>query len=143
MKRLLLILHNKMIYLKGKTWAVVKLPDPKLKTLGERGNECIFVGYANNFKSFKFYVIEPNEFVLINCRFSMKDMGEVDVILVSTPMDTSEKLRPNNGQAVSQLEYPSFLEGYTDANWISNTEDNSSTRGSVFFLGEGAISWAS
>ncbi|GKE63818.1 hypothetical protein Tco_1514185 [Tanacetum coccineum] len=29
------------------------------------------------------------------------DMGEVDVILVSTPMDTSEKLRPNNGQAVS------------------------------------------
>ncbi|GJR04729.1 retrovirus-related pol polyprotein from transposon TNT 1-94 [Tanacetum coccineum] len=38
-------------------------------------------------------------------RFSMKDMGEADVILVSTPMDTSEKLRPNNGQAVSQLEY--------------------------------------
>ncbi|GJU77746.1 ribonuclease H-like domain-containing protein [Tanacetum coccineum] len=32
-------------------------------------------------------------------------MGEADVILVSTPMDTSEKLIPNNGQAVSQLEY--------------------------------------
>ncbi|GJV14737.1 zinc finger, CCHC-type containing protein [Tanacetum coccineum] len=31
--------------------------------------------------------------------------GESDVILVSTPMDTSEKLMPNNGQAVSQLEY--------------------------------------
>ncbi|GJV24655.1 hypothetical protein Tco_1377350 [Tanacetum coccineum] len=338
--------------------AVVRLPDPKMKTLGERGNECIFVGYAKNFKAFKFYVIEPNEFVLINCinesrdaildenRFSsipkpkqrslinrtdddigvlevldkdskevvvqqpelrkeavndemdsimgnntwvladlpgfklsgykwifkrklqapkkwhqkfdevvlssgylltklinvyienlMKlDMGEVDVILgirikhesnslsisqshyikkvlrkfnyfdcipVSTPMDTSEKLRPNNGQVVSQLEYsrviaclmyvmtctrpdiafvvgkmsmytsdpstqhwqavqrvlkylkktmdyivsyiryPSFLEGYTNANWISNTEDNSSTSGWVFFLGEGAISWAS
>ncbi|GKF43328.1 zinc finger, CCHC-type containing protein, partial [Tanacetum coccineum] len=25
---------------------VVRLPDPKLKTLGERGIECIFVGYA-------------------------------------------------------------------------------------------------
>ncbi|GKE89856.1 zinc finger, CCHC-type containing protein, partial [Tanacetum coccineum] len=70
--------------------------------------------------------------------FSMKDMGEADVILgirikhesngiaiyqsyyiekvlkklnyfdctpVSTPMDTSEKLMPNNGQAVSHLEY--------------------------------------
>ncbi|GKC47244.1 zinc finger, CCHC-type containing protein [Tanacetum coccineum] len=38
-------------------------------------------------------------------RFSMKDMGEADVILVSTPMDTSGKLMPNNGQVVSQLEY--------------------------------------
>nr|GEU70852.1 putative reverse transcriptase domain-containing protein [Tanacetum cinerariifolium] len=38
-------------------------------------------------------------------RFSMKDIGEVNVILVSTPMDTSEKLMPNNGQAVSQLDY--------------------------------------
>ncbi|GKB18069.1 zinc finger, CCHC-type containing protein [Tanacetum coccineum] len=72
--------------------------------------------------------------------FSMKDMGEADVILgirikhrsnglaisqshyiekilkkfnyfdctpLSTPMDTSEKLMPNNGKAVSQLEYTS------------------------------------
>ncbi|GKE28146.1 zinc finger, CCHC-type containing protein, partial [Tanacetum coccineum] len=158
----------------------------------------------------------------LSSRFSMKDMGEADVILgirikhesnrisisqshyiekvlnkfnyfdytpVSTPMDTSEKLMPNNGQAVSKLEYsrvigclmyamtctrpdvafamgklsmytsnhgtqhwqaiqqvlkylkktmdyrltytgyPSVLEGYTDASWISNSEDNSSTSG--------------
>nr|GFC13274.1 zinc finger, CCHC-type [Tanacetum cinerariifolium] len=44
-------------------------------------------------------------------------MGETDVILV--------------------------LEGYNDASWISNTEDNSSTSGWVFLLGGGAISWAS
>ncbi|GKD06224.1 zinc finger, CCHC-type containing protein, partial [Tanacetum coccineum] len=36
-----------------------------------------------------------------------------------------------------------LLEGYTDASWISNTEDNSSTSGWVFLLGGGAISWAS
>ncbi|GKG43776.1 hypothetical protein Tco_0482869, partial [Tanacetum coccineum] len=36
--------------------------------------------------------------------------------------------------------YHSVLEGYTDASWISNTEDNSSTSGSVFLLGGGAIS---
>ncbi|GKB57618.1 zinc finger, CCHC-type containing protein [Tanacetum coccineum] len=75
----------------------------------------------------------------LSSRFSMKDMGEADVILdirikhesngiaisqshyiekvvkkfnffdytpVSTPMDTSEKLMPNNGKTVSQLEYP-------------------------------------
>ncbi|GJY11762.1 zinc finger, CCHC-type containing protein, partial [Tanacetum coccineum] len=172
----------------------------------------------------------------LSSRFSMKDMGEADVILcirikhgsngiaisqshyiekvlkkfnyfdctpVSTPMDTSEKQMPNNGQAVSQLEYSrvigslmyamtctrpdiafvvgklsrytsnpdnqhwqaiqrvlkylkktmdykltytaytSVLEGYTDASWISNTEDNSSTSGWVFLLSGGVISWAS
>nr|GEX74678.1 zinc finger, CCHC-type [Tanacetum cinerariifolium] len=35
--------------------------------------------------------------------------------------------------------YPSMLEGYTDASWISNTEDNSSTSGWVFLLSGGAI----
>ncbi|GKE66836.1 zinc finger, CCHC-type containing protein [Tanacetum coccineum] len=172
----------------------------------------------------------------LSSRFSMKDMGEADVILgirikhksngisisqsyyieklqkkfnyfdctpVSTPMDTSEKLMPNNGQVVSQLEYssvigclmyamtctrpdiafavgklsrytsnpgtqhwkaiqrvlkylkktmdykltyigyPSVLEGYTDASWVSNSEDNWSTSGWVFLLGGGVISWAS
>ncbi|GJZ69031.1 zinc finger, CCHC-type containing protein [Tanacetum coccineum] len=111
-----------------------------------------------------------NEF--LSSRFSMKDMGEADY-----PIDTSEKLMPNNGQDISQLEYyrviggllnvchdytrpdiafamgklsrlmytgyPSMLEGYTDASWINNTEDNSSTSGWVFLLGGGAISWAS
>ncbi|GJX98417.1 zinc finger, CCHC-type containing protein [Tanacetum coccineum] len=35
------------------------------------------------------------------------------------------------------------LEGYTDASWISNTKNNSSTSGWVFLLSGGAISWAS
>ncbi|GJR18608.1 zinc finger, CCHC-type containing protein [Tanacetum coccineum] len=46
--------------------AVVRLPDPKLKTLGERGIELIFVGYAEHFKAFRFYVIEPNDSIAIN-----------------------------------------------------------------------------
>ncbi|GJW31829.1 zinc finger, CCHC-type containing protein [Tanacetum coccineum] len=79
---------------------------------------------------------------LLSSRFSMKDIGEVDVVLgirikhesngiaisqshyiekvpkkfnyfnctlVSTPMDISEKLMPNNGQAVSQLEYSRII----------------------------------
>nr|GEY52996.1 hypothetical protein [Tanacetum cinerariifolium] len=33
--------------------------------------------------------------------------------------------------------YPSMLEGYTYASWISNTEDNSSTSGWVFLLAAG------
>ncbi|GJT71994.1 zinc finger, CCHC-type containing protein [Tanacetum coccineum] len=34
--------------------AVVRLPDPKLKTLGERDIECIFVGYVKHSKAFRF-----------------------------------------------------------------------------------------
>ncbi|GKA72298.1 hypothetical protein Tco_0778514, partial [Tanacetum coccineum] len=320
----------------------VRLPDLKLKTLGERGIERIFVGYAEHSKAFRFYVIKPNNSVEINSiiesrdaifdenifssvprpsqigglvvpkkvteevvqqpepelkkskrhrtpkdfgpefqfyliegvrdevsdqhsycfnveddpkifdkmdvktaflngeldeevdltkeflssRFSMKDMGEADVILVyrlahfisvylfekvlkkfnyfdctpvSTPINTSEKLMPNNGQAISQLEYsrvigclmyamtcirpdiafamgklsrytsnpgtqhwqaiqrvlkylkktmdyrliyisyPSVLEGYTDASWISNIEDNSSTSGWSQFVALAAV----
>ncbi|CAM8940913.1 unnamed protein product [Rhodiola kirilowii] len=40
-------------------------------------------------------------------------------------------------------EFPSVIEGFSDASWISNEEDHSSTSGWVFLLGGGAISWAS
>ncbi|GKE24478.1 zinc finger, CCHC-type containing protein [Tanacetum coccineum] len=95
----------------------------------------------------------------------LKKFNYFDCTPVSTLIDTSKKLMPNNGQVVSQLEYsrvisclmyaitctrPNIafdvgklsrntsnpvLEGYTDASWISNTEDNSSTSGWVFLLG--------
>ncbi|GKD82337.1 hypothetical protein Tco_1349176, partial [Tanacetum coccineum] len=103
----------------------------------------------------------------------LKKFNYFDCTPISLHMDTSEKLMSNNGQAVSQLEYSRVigclmyvmtctrldiayavgklsrytsnpvLEGYTAANWIINTEDNSSTNGWVFLLGVGAISWAS
>ncbi|GJW75400.1 zinc finger, CCHC-type containing protein [Tanacetum coccineum] len=53
--------------------AVVRLPDPKLKTLGERGNKCIFVGYVEHSNAFRFYVIEPNDLVLINSIIESRD----------------------------------------------------------------------
>ncbi|GKB39574.1 zinc finger, CCHC-type containing protein [Tanacetum coccineum] len=53
--------------------AVVKLPDLKLKTLGERGIECFFVGYAEHSKAFRFYVIEPNDSVSINSIIESRD----------------------------------------------------------------------
>ncbi|GJV84943.1 retrotransposon protein, putative, ty1-copia subclass, partial [Tanacetum coccineum] len=204
------------VYMVQPEWAVVRLRDPKLKTLGERDIECIFVGYAEHSKAFRFpsvprpnlripngtediggsvfpkevikeivqqpepelrkskrnrtsknfspefqlYLLEGTRYEVfdqhsycfnvkddpkifdkamksqdyhktadcygINSQFeyssdgcednflewfSMKDMGEADVILVSTPMDTSGKLMPNNGQVVSQLEYSRVI-GY-------------------------------
>ncbi|GJV89305.1 retrovirus-related pol polyprotein from transposon TNT 1-94 [Tanacetum coccineum] len=70
----------------------------------------------------------------------LKKFNYFDYTLISTPIDTSKKLMLNNGQAVSQLEYSRVivLEGYTDASWISNTKDNSSTSGCVFLLGGAA-----
>ncbi|XP_074293075.1 secreted RxLR effector protein 161-like [Silene latifolia] len=125
------------------------------------------------------------------------------VLQLTLPIDSSVKLMPNKGEAISQLEYsqvigcliyamrstrpdiafsvgklsrhtsnpslehwvavkcvlrylkqtvdyglnyvgfPSVLEGYSDASWITNIEDHSSTSGWVFLLGGGAISWAS
>ncbi|GJU09710.1 zinc finger, CCHC-type containing protein [Tanacetum coccineum] len=53
--------------------AVVRLPDPKRKTLGEKGIDCIFVGYAEYFKAYRFYVIEPNEYVSINLIIESRD----------------------------------------------------------------------
>ncbi|GJZ42105.1 hypothetical protein Tco_0588991 [Tanacetum coccineum] len=53
--------------------------------------------------------------------------------------------RHMTGNKAYLAEYQDYnvLEGYTDASWISNTEDNSSTSGWVFLLGGGAISLAS
>nr|GEV67899.1 Pol polyprotein [Tanacetum cinerariifolium] len=54
---------------------------------------------------------------MLHSSFDMKDMGEVDVILV--------------------------LEGYCDANWISNHNKGKSTSGYVFTLEGDAVSWKS
>ncbi|GJZ83037.1 zinc finger, CCHC-type containing protein, partial [Tanacetum coccineum] len=58
----------------GGFMAVVRLSDPKLKNLGERGIECIFVGYVEHSKAFRFFVIEPNELVSIDSIIESKDV---------------------------------------------------------------------
>ncbi|GKB08955.1 zinc finger, CCHC-type containing protein [Tanacetum coccineum] len=57
----------------GEAMAVVRIPDPKRKTLGEKGIDCIFVGYAEHSKAYRFYVIEPNDFVSINSIIESRD----------------------------------------------------------------------
>ncbi|GJT77451.1 zinc finger, CCHC-type containing protein [Tanacetum coccineum] len=53
--------------------AIVKLPDPKKKILGEKGIDCIFVGYVEHSKAYRYYVIEPNDFVSINSIIESRD----------------------------------------------------------------------
>ncbi|GJX23757.1 hypothetical protein Tco_0228202 [Tanacetum coccineum] len=66
---------------------------------------------------------------LLSLKFSMKDMGEADVILVGKLSRYTSNPSTQHWQAIQQI--------------LNNTEDNSSTRGWVFLLGGGAISWAS
>ncbi|GJU44242.1 zinc finger, CCHC-type containing protein [Tanacetum coccineum] len=51
----------------------VRLHDPKLKTLGERGIECIFVGFTEHSKAFRLYAIEPNDSVSISFIIELRD----------------------------------------------------------------------
>ena len=39
--------------------------------------------------------------------------------------------------------YPTVLEGYSDANWITRSTETKSTSGYVFTISGGAISWKS
>ncbi|GJY96245.1 hypothetical protein Tco_0512606 [Tanacetum coccineum] len=73
----------------------------------------------------------------------LKKFNREDCSPMSTLMDPVEKLKPNTGKPVDQLEYSRAIEAYSDASWINHVEDSSSTSGWVFLLGGGAISWAS
>ena len=39
--------------------------------------------------------------------------------------------------------FSTVLEGYSDANWISNLNETKSTSGYVFTFGGGAVAWKS
>ena len=133
----------------------------------------------------------------------LKKYGYFDRKPVSTPYDSSVRLKKNLGESVSQLRYsqligslsylancsrpdisyavgrlsrytkspneshwiaiervfrylkgsvnfglhysgfPAVLEGYSDANWVSDSDETKATSGYVFTLGGGAVAWKS
>jgi hypothetical protein len=59
-----------------KVWgcrAIVKVPEPKRKKLGERGIECVFLGYAENSKAYRFLTIESNDSYSVNTVIESRD----------------------------------------------------------------------
>ncbi|CAM8968501.1 unnamed protein product [Rhodiola kirilowii] len=75
-----------------KVWgcrAVVRLPLPKIKTLGEKGVECIFIGYAQHSLAYRFYVIEPNKQVPVHTIIESRDsiFDEKRFSSISMPRD--------------------------------------------------------
>ena len=49
-------------------------------------------------------------------------------------------LKETMSYAIHYTGYPRVLEGYCDANWISNADEVHAISGYVFFLGGGAVS---
>ncbi|GJY46135.1 zinc finger, CCHC-type containing protein [Tanacetum coccineum] len=113
---------------------------------------CLYVDDILIFSTDQVQVDMIKEF--LSSRFSMKNIGEADVILdirikneTSSPIDTSEKLMPNNGLTISQLEYSRvigclmYVMTYTRPDIAFIVSKLSS--GWEFLLSGGAISWAS
>ncbi|GJZ79412.1 retrotransposon protein, putative, ty1-copia subclass [Tanacetum coccineum] len=108
---------------------------------------------------------------MLKSKFDMKDMGLADVILGIKIIRTQNGLvlsqahyvdkilnthnAGDSGQARTPIDtstrpdlaicnrHPAVIEGYSDANWISDIKDSRSTSGYVFTLGGAAISWKS
>ena len=52
-------------------------------------------------------------------------------------------LRYTQNYGLHYTRYPAVLEGYSDANWISDMKDIKSISGYVFTLGRAVVSWES
>ena len=52
---------------------IVKIPKSKKRKLGERDVECVFLGYTQNSKAYRFMVIEPNDSISINMVLESRD----------------------------------------------------------------------
>ncbi|KAL0447375.1 UNVERIFIED_CONTAM: Retrovirus-related Pol polyprotein from transposon RE2 [Sesamum latifolium] len=83
--------------------AVVRLPEPKKKSLGERGIDCIFIGYAEHSKAYRFYVIAPNDFISVNTMLESRDAIFDETRFSSIPRP--KKMIPSSRDEVSTL-YP-------------------------------------
>ncbi|KAJ9535802.1 hypothetical protein OSB04_un001045 [Centaurea solstitialis] len=84
--------------------AVVKLNDPKRPTLGERGVDCIFIGYAEHSKAYRFYVIDPNESVSVNTMIESRDANFDEERFSSIPRPKDLISNGNEGQTSETLE---------------------------------------
>ena len=79
-----------------KVWgcrAVVRLTEPKRKNLGEKGIDCIFIGYADHSKAYRFYVIESNDSVSVNTVIESRDaiFDEERFTSIPRPRDMIQK----------------------------------------------------
>ncbi|GKA15093.1 kinase-like domain-containing protein, partial [Tanacetum coccineum] len=81
---------------------VVRLPDPKKKTVGEKDFDCIFVGYAEHSKAYRLYVIEPDELFLFNSIIESRDaiLMRIDSLILTKGYYTKISVEIVNGMII-------------------------------------------
>nr|GEU64140.1 hypothetical protein [Tanacetum cinerariifolium] len=90
----------------GSKRAIVRPLDLKQKTFDEKGIDCIFVGYAEHSKAYRFYIIKPNDSVSINSVIKSRDaiFDENRFSLIPRPKDiipnSDESQRDNHSDDV-------------------------------------------
>ncbi|GKB02061.1 zinc finger, CCHC-type containing protein [Tanacetum coccineum] len=109
--------------------AVVRISDPKLKTLGERGIECIFIGYAEHSKAFRLSSIPRPSLRIPN---GTEDVGgsvvteEVTEEVVQQPKPELRKSKRNRSPKNFRPEFQLYLiEGTRDEKEEINDEMDS------------------
>nr|GEY22770.1 zinc finger, CCHC-type [Tanacetum cinerariifolium] len=106
----------------------------------DMGEADVILGIKIKRKKKRIVITQPHYIEKIIKKFNREDSSPV-----SNLMDPVEKLKPNTGKPVDQLEYSRAIGCLIslDASWINHVEDSSSTSGWVFLLRGGAISLAS
>ncbi|GJW24665.1 zinc finger, CCHC-type containing protein [Tanacetum coccineum] len=82
--------HFKRMQDMSKERAVVRLPDPHMKTLGKRGIECIFVRYAKHSKAFRFSSVPRQSLSIPN---GTKDIGGLVIPEEDNPNTFDEAMK--------------------------------------------------
>jgi hypothetical protein len=81
--------------------AIVRLLEPKIKKLGQKAIECIFLGYAEHSKGYRFVVVEPNNSVEINTVIESRDAEFYENRFTSIPSINDKMVEPirNNNES--------------------------------------------
>jgi hypothetical protein len=87
-----------------KVWgcrAIVRLPEPKIRKLGQKAIECIFLGYAQHNKGYRFLVVEPNNSVEVNTVIESRDAEFYENRFTSIPSINNKMVEPirNNNES--------------------------------------------